>query len=65
MERRDAEPLLELRFFRSRPFTGAGVIAVLAFIVLGGFLFVITLYLQEVRGDSPLRPGCRCCPPRS
>ena len=64
VERRSAEPLLELRFFRSRPFTGASVIAVASFVVLGGFLFVITLYLQQARGFSPLRPACRCCPPR-
>ena len=55
VERRSAEPLLELRFFRSRPFTGASVIAVASFVVLGGFLFVITLYLQQARGFSPLR----------
>jgi EmrB/QacA subfamily drug resistance transporter len=62
VERRQPEPLLELRFFRSRPFTGAAVIAVLAFIVLGGFLFVITLYLQQVRGYSPLRAGLSLLP---
>jgi EmrB/QacA subfamily drug resistance transporter len=62
VERRRREPLLELRFFRSHPFTGAAVIAVLAFVVLGGFLFVITLYLQQVRGDSPLRAGLSLLP---
>jgi EmrB/QacA subfamily drug resistance transporter len=62
VERRKAEPLIELRFFRSRPFTGACVIAVLSFIVLGGFLFVFTLYLQEVRGDSPLTAGLSLLP---
>ena len=62
VERNTTEPLIELRFFRSRPFTGAGVIAVLSFIVLGGFLFVMTLYLQEVRGDSPLRAGLSLLP---
>jgi EmrB/QacA subfamily drug resistance transporter len=62
VERRQPEPLLELRFFRSRPFTGASLIAVLAFVVLGGFLFVITLYLQQVRGDSPLRAGLSLLP---
>ena len=35
VERRQPEPLLEPRFFRSRPFTGASLIAVLAFVVLG------------------------------
>jgi EmrB/QacA subfamily drug resistance transporter len=62
VEQRREEPLLELRFFRSRPFTGASAIAVLAFIVLGGFLFVISLYLQQVRGDSPLRAGLSLLP---
>ena len=62
VERRSAEPLLELRFFRSPPFTGASVIAVLSFVVLAGFLFVITLYLQQVRGDSPLRAGLTLLP---
>jgi EmrB/QacA subfamily drug resistance transporter len=62
VERRRAEPLLELRFFRSLPFTGASVIAVLSFIVLAGFLFVITLYLQQARGYSPLRAGLELLP---
>jgi EmrB/QacA subfamily drug resistance transporter len=62
VERRSAEPLLELRFFRSRPFTGAAVIAVASFTVLGGFLFVITLYLQQARGFSPLDAGLSLLP---
>ena len=62
VERRRPEPLLEPRFFRSHPFTGASVIAVLAFVVLGGFLFVITLYLQQARGYSPLRSGLSLLP---
>ena len=59
---RGTDPLLELRFFRSRPFTGASVIAVASFVVLGGFLFVITLYLQQARGFSPLRAGLSLLP---
>jgi EmrB/QacA subfamily drug resistance transporter len=62
VERRAPEPLLELRFFRSLPFSGASVIAVLSFVVLAGFLFVITLYLQQVQGDSPLRAGLALLP---
>jgi MFS family permease len=38
------------------------VIAVLSFVGLAGFLFVITLYLQQVRGDSPLRAGLSLLP---
>ena len=51
------EPLIELRFFRSAPFTGASALAVLAFAAQGGFLFLNTLYLQEVRHLSPLEAG--------
>src|ERR1700742_577569 len=54
VESRRRQPLLEVRFFRSVPFSGASVIAVLAFMVLAGFLFLNTLYLQEDRGYSAL-----------
>jgi EmrB/QacA subfamily drug resistance transporter len=56
-ELRRFEPLLEMRFFRSAPFAGASVIAVCAFAGLGGFLFLNTLYLQDVRGLSPFHAG--------
>ncbi|MCI3269818.1 MFS transporter [Streptomyces cylindrosporus] len=54
--RRD-EPLIDLRFFRSVPFSGATVIAIGAFASLGGFLFLSTLYLQNVRGYDALHAG--------
>jgi EmrB/QacA subfamily drug resistance transporter len=56
------EPLIEMRFFRSAPFSGASAIAVLAFATLGGFLFLNTLYLQAVRGLSPLDAGLYMLP---
>ncbi|WP_151773330.1 MFS transporter [Streptomyces abyssomicinicus] len=56
-EPRRAEPLIDLRFFRSAPFSGATVIAVCAFSALSGFLFLSTLHLQEVRGLDPLHAG--------
>ncbi len=61
-EPRRREPLLDLRFFRSAPFSGATVIAVAAFAGLGGFLFLNTIYLQEVRGFSPLSAGLHTLP---
>jgi EmrB/QacA subfamily drug resistance transporter len=61
-ERRAPEPLVDLRFFRSVPFSSAAVIAVAAFAGLGGFLFLNTLYLQDVRGLSPLRAGLDTLP---
>ncbi|GAA3822499.1 MFS transporter [Streptomyces coacervatus] len=56
-EPRRAEPLIDLRFFRSVPFSGATVIAISAFASLGGFLFLSTLYLQNVRGYDALHAG--------
>jgi EmrB/QacA subfamily drug resistance transporter len=56
-ESRRAEPLVDLHFFRSAPFSGATVIAVSAFASLGGFLFLSTLYLQNVRGLDALHAG--------
>ncbi|MFM9595209.1 MFS transporter [Streptomyces scabiei] len=56
-EPRRHEPLIELRFFSSAPFSGATVIAVSAFAGLGGFLFLSTLYLQNVRGLDALHAG--------
>lgn len=53
-EPRRREPLLDLRFFRSVPFSGATVLAVGSSAALGGFLFLNTLYLQDVRGLSAL-----------
>jgi EmrB/QacA subfamily drug resistance transporter len=56
-ESRRAEPLIDLRFFRSLPFSGATLTAVSALSALAGFLFLTTLYLQDVRGDRPLVAG--------
>jgi EmrB/QacA subfamily drug resistance transporter len=56
-ELRTVDPLIELRFFTSRPFAASTVIAVAAFTAFGGFLFLNTLYLQEVRGLSPASAG--------
>jgi predicted MFS family arabinose efflux permease len=61
-EPRRAEPLIELRFFRSAPFSGATAIAVSAFVALSGFLFLNTLYLQQARGLSPLEAGLYMLP---
>jgi len=62
VEPRRAEPLIDVRFFRSAPFSGAVAIAICAFAALGGFLLVNTLYLQNVRGYSPLVAGLYTLP---
>ena len=61
-ELRRPEPLIELRFFRSAPFSGASAIAVCAFGAFGGFLFLSTLYLQDARGLSPFHAGLYMLP---
>jgi EmrB/QacA subfamily drug resistance transporter len=61
-ERRRVQPLIEVRLFRSAPFSGATAIAVFAFASLGGFLFLNTLYLQDVRGLSALHAGLYTLP---
>jgi EmrB/QacA subfamily drug resistance transporter len=61
-EIRRSDPLLDVRFFRSTPFTGATMVAVSAFAALGGFLLLTTIYLQDVRGLSALQAGLRMLP---
>jgi EmrB/QacA subfamily drug resistance transporter len=61
-ERRRDEPLLDTRFFRSAPFSGATLIAVSAFAALGGFLLLSTIYLQDVRGLTALHAGLYMLP---
>jgi EmrB/QacA subfamily drug resistance transporter len=61
-EPRRQEPLIEFRFFRSVPFSGATLMAVCAVGGFSGFLFLATLYLQDVRGLSPLDAGLVTAP---
>ena len=57
IERRAAWPLIDLSLFRNRPYvsiTLLGMTANIAFVVT---TFAATLYLQDVRGYSPLEGG--------
>jgi EmrB/QacA subfamily drug resistance transporter len=56
------EPMLDPRFFRSGPFAAATLVAVLAFAAFSGFLFLNSLYLQEVRGMSASQAGLATLP---
>jgi len=62
VESRRPEPLLDPRFFASVPFSAATLIAVAAFAAFAGFLFLNALYLQDVRGYSPLHAGLLTLP---
>ncbi|WP_231737869.1 MFS transporter [Terracidiphilus gabretensis] len=56
-EPRRRDPLLDLRFFRSIPFSSATGLALCAFSCFAGFLFLNALYLQQVRGFSAFHTG--------
>ncbi|WP_407670506.1 MFS transporter [Nocardia suismassiliense] len=56
-ESRRVDPFIDLRFFRSVPFSSATVIAVFSFAALGAFLFSNSLYLQTVRHYSAVHTG--------
>lgn len=61
-ELRIDDPMLDPRFFRIRAFsTGAGVITAFFFGMFGMF-FILTQYLQFVRGYSPLLAGVATLP---
>lgn len=62
VESRRAEPLIDPRFFASVPFSAATLTAVAAFAAFAGFLFLNALYLQDVRGYSPLHAGLLTLP---
>ena len=56
------DPLIDPRFFRNLPFTGAVLTGICAFGCLGGFLFLGTLYLQDTRGLPALDAGLHMLP---
>lgn len=56
-ERRTTQPLLDLRFFRSVPFSTATILALTAFASFSGFLFLNVLYLQTERHLSAFTTG--------
>lgn len=62
VERRNPQPMLPLHIFRNPSLVGAVCIAVNAFLSLGAFVFFNSLYLQDVRGLSPLQAGLLTVP---
>jgi MFS family permease len=57
VERRAAHPLVRLGILRSGALARANVAALLFLAAFAGFQFLLTLYLQEVRGWSALQTG--------
>ncbi|OKJ75869.1 tetracenomycin C resistance and export protein [Streptomyces sp. TSRI0107] len=61
-ETRIEHPLLPMSLFRSRALTVGAVVTALNFFVMLGAIFFIMLYLQNVRGCSPVEAGVRTLP---
>ncbi len=61
-ESRHADPFIELRFFRSIPFTSAALTALFVFMVWGAFLFMMSIYLQGWRGYPAVHAGLLLLP---
>ncbi|GAA3895254.1 MFS transporter [Streptomyces gulbargensis] len=61
-ETRIDQPLLPMRLFRDRALTTGTVVTALNFFVLLGVIFFVMLYLQNVRGLSPVDAGVRTLP---
>jgi EmrB/QacA subfamily drug resistance transporter len=61
-EQRVSHPMLDVRLFRNMRFSAASGAVTVAFFTLFGFIFLITLYFQFVRGYAPLSTGVRLLP---
>jgi MFS family permease len=57
IERRSAAPLVRLGILRSPVLVRVNAAALLFMAAFAGFQFIVTLYLQELRGWSPLQTG--------
>jgi DHA2 family methylenomycin A resistance protein-like MFS transporter len=62
VESRVAAPMLPLGFFRLPGFSPAVAFGIIVNLTYYGVIFVISLYLQQARGYSPLRTGIAFLP---
>ena len=61
-ELRAEHPMLDIRFFSRRGFSGGSLAIALMILGIYGMFFILTLYLQLVRGYSALEAGLRTLP---
>ncbi len=62
IERGQSAPMLDVRLFSNLRFTAASGAVTVAFFALFGFIFLITQYMQVLRGYGPLSTGLRILP---
>jgi EmrB/QacA subfamily drug resistance transporter len=61
-ERRAAQPMLPLRFFRSRAFSAVNGASLAMYFGVFGSIFLLAQFFQVVQGYSPLEAGLRTLP---
>jgi predicted MFS family arabinose efflux permease len=62
IERRSPVPVVDFRFFASRSFVGANLVAFAVTFAMFAMFFFLALYLQNILGYSPLETGWRFLP---
>ena len=62
IEMRSASPMLDLRLFKNRLFALGSALTIWSFASYGGFIFLLTLFLQDLQGRSPLQAGLMQAP---
>ena len=61
-ERRTPDPMLPMRFFRSRGFSATNVVSFAMFFGTFGSIFLLSQYFQTAQGLSPFEAGVRTLP---
>jgi EmrB/QacA subfamily drug resistance transporter len=62
IETRRRVPMVDFNFFRSRTFLGANIVAFIVSFAMLAMFFFLALYMQNIRGYSPLQAGVRFLP---
>jgi EmrB/QacA subfamily drug resistance transporter len=62
IERRVRVPMVDFSFFRSRGFVGANLVAFIVSFAMLAMFFFLALYMQNIKGYSPLQAGVRFLP---
>jgi EmrB/QacA subfamily drug resistance transporter len=62
VERRQAQPMIDMSLFRRPAFSAASGAVTVAFFALFGFIFLVTQFFQFIRGYGALSTGARILP---
>src|SRR6478752_7178022 len=62
IERRRRQPMIDVSLFRTPAFSAASGAVTVAFFALFGFIFLVTQYMQFIRGWGTLATGVRILP---